>query len=258
MKFKFDKDDLKESLTIDQVFELTAELGGEPIMDKSGTFFTAKTICHNHIGEGSHKLYYYNNTHLYKCYTDCGTSFDIYELVRKAKSLAGMDWPLPKAIAYVANYFGVAALEEDFDNLQEKLQDWEILNNYQKLSSISESKQIVELKIFEEKILKNLPHPHIISWEQEGITREIMEHRGICYDPCNQGIVIPHYDIDGRLIGIRERTLIKEDEKYGKYRPAILNKQMYNHPLGFALYNLNNSKEAIKTLQKAIVFEGKR
>jgi hypothetical protein len=33
---------------------------------------------------------------------------------------------------------------------------------------------------------------------------------------------------------------------------------MYNHPLGFALYNLNKSKDAIKTLQKAIVFEGEK
>ena len=31
---------------------------------------------------------------------------------------------------------------------------------------------------------------------------------------------------------------------------------MYNHPLGFNLYNLNNSKEAIKAIKKVIVFEG--
>lgn len=258
MNFKFDKDDLKESLTIDQIFELTAELGGEPLMDKSGTFFTAKTICHNHIGEGSHKLYYYDNTHLFRCYTDCGTSFDIYELVTKVRKLAGDEWPLPKAIAYVANYFGVAALEENFDSVQEKLEDWEILNNYKKYSSISESKQIVELKIFEDNFLNNLPHPRILPWENEGITKEVMSHRGICYDPHNQGIVIPHYDIDGKLVGIRERTLIKEDEVYGKYRPAILNKKMYNHPLGFNLYNLNNSKNTIDTLKKAIIFESEK
>lgn len=258
MRFKFDKDDLKESLTIDQIFELTAELGGEPIMDKSGTFFTAKTICHNHIGEGSHKLYYYDNTHLFKCYTDCGTSFDIYELVTKVKALAGMEWPLPKSIAFIANHFGVAAFEDDFDNLQEKLQDWEILENYHRLNSINESKQIVELKIFDDRFLKNLPHPRIIPWEEEGISPEVMKHRGICYDPKNQGIIIPHYNIDGQLIGIRERTLIKENEKYGKYRPAILNRQMYNHPLGFALYNLNNSKDAIQVIKKAIVFEGEK
>jgi DNA primase len=33
---------------------------------------------------------------------------------------------------------------------------------------------------------------------------------------------------------------------------------MYNHPLGFALYNLNHSKDAIKVLQKAIIFEGEK
>lgn len=33
---------------------------------------------------------------------------------------------------------------------------------------------------------------------------------------------------------------------------------MYNHPLGFSLYNLNNSKNNIKILKKAIVFEGEK
>ena len=85
-----------------------------------------------------------------------------------------------------------------------------------------------------------------------------MNDKGICYDPLYEGIVIPHYDINGNLIGIRERTLIKENEIYGKYRPAIINGKMYNHPLSFNLYNLNFSKSNIKTTQKAIVYEGKR
>ena len=33
---------------------------------------------------------------------------------------------------------------------------------------------------------------------------------------------------------------------------------MYNHPLGMNLYNLNNSKDAIKIIKKAIVFEGEK
>lgn len=258
MNFKFDKDDLKESLSIDQIFGLVAELGGEPIMDKNGGFFTSKTICHNHLGEGSHKLYYYENTHLFKCYTDCGTSFDIYELVCKVKTLAGMDWNLPKSIAFVASFFGVAAHSSDFENLHENLQDWEIFENHDKINALSNSKQIVELKIYDDTILKNLPTPRILPWEKEGISREVMMHRGICYDPLNQGIVIPHYNVDGELVGIRERTLVKENEQYGKYRPAILNRQMYNHPLGFNLYNLNNSKDAIKALGQAIVWEGEK
>ncbi len=33
---------------------------------------------------------------------------------------------------------------------------------------------------------------------------------------------------------------------------------MYNHPLGFNLYNLNNSKDNIKIMKKAIIFEGEK
>ena len=37
-----------------------------------------------------------------------------------------------------------------------------------------------------------------------------------------------------------------------------LNGQMYNHPLSFNLYNLNNSKDNIKALKKVIIFEGEK
>lgn len=268
--YKYDKDELKESLTIEQVFDLVAEFGGEPRMQ--GNFFIARTICHNPAGEGSHKLYYYDNTKLFRCYTDCGTTFDIYELICKIKnhnqeyktyySREGKqiqrEWQIFDAIEFVAIYFGYSAQTFDFQDSQEKLQDWKVFSNYERINNTEEQQQKVELKIFDDKILKHLPRPHITPWEKEGISQEVMLHRGIAYDPKNQGIVIPHYDIDGNLIGIRERTLIKEEEKTGKYKPAILNGQMYNHPLGFNLYNLNNSKENIKILQKAVVFEGEK
>ena len=38
----------------------------------------------------------------------------------------------------------------------------------------------------------------------------------------------------------------------------FLNGQMYNHPLGFNLYNLNNSKQQISKIKKAIIFEGEK
>ena len=51
MSFKYDKDTLKENLTIEEVFDLVSELGGEPIMGNG--LFTARTICH---GGDNHKL----------------------------------------------------------------------------------------------------------------------------------------------------------------------------------------------------------
>lgn len=263
-------EEIKNNLTIEQVYDLVAELGGEPRME--GNYFVAQTLCHNHAGEGSHKLYYYNNTKLFKCYTNCGDTFDIFELIcrhmntigqvknyytREGK-LAERKWEVFDAIEFVLLYFHISSQNNNFFEEQEKLQDWSYFNILEKNSLVTLNKKTIEMRIFDENILKFLPRPHITPWEEEGITREVMMNRGIAYDPKNQGIVIPHYNEYGQLIGIRERTLIKEEEKYGKYRPAILSGQMYNHPLGFNLYNLNNSKDNISQMGKAIVWEGEK
>ena len=252
MEYKEFSEKVKNDLSIDQVYDLLASLGGDPQI--KGDLIISRTICH---GGHSHKLYYYNNTKLFKCYTDCLDSFDIFELIIKINKLNNIDYSLPQAIRFITNYYGIIVETEISEN-QENLQDWQILNKYDRSGSQEKEEKIVEMKFYDDKILQYLPHPRILNWEKEGITREVMEECGICYDPSYQGIVIPHYNIDGKLVGIRERTLIKENENNGKYKPAILNYKQYNHPLGFNLYNLNNSKENIKKIKKVFVFEGEK
>ena len=48
-----------------------------------------ETCCHNPIGEGSHKLYYYTNTHMFKCYTRCDCMFDIFDLIIRIEQFQG-------------------------------------------------------------------------------------------------------------------------------------------------------------------------
>ena len=267
----YDKDKIKNSLTIEQVFDLVSDLGGEPIMNTN--YFTAQTICHNHPGEGKHKLYYYNNTKLFRCYTECDDTFDIFQLVCKVKNIAQefklkydetghevyRQWELYDAVEFVAIYYGIEAENENFFEKRIKLHDWDILNKYE-ANNLEKQRQIINLHVYEngEKILNNLPRPRLKDWEDEGISPEVAAAAGICYDPRANGIVIPHYDINDHLIGIRERTLVKELEQYGKYRPAILNGKMYNHPLGFNLYNINNSKNHIRKFKKAFIFESEK
>ena len=84
-----------------------------------------------------------------------------------------------------------------------------------------------------------------------------MNHARIGYFPATAQITIPHFDKDGRFVGLRGRALCQPDiDMYGKYRPMMINRQLYNHPLGMNLYNFNNSKENIKATGKAIIFEG--
>lgn len=246
-------ENIKNNLTIEQIEGLVAELGGEP--QRNNKILKAKTICH--CGD-THKLYYYDNTKLFKCYTACNESFDIFDLVFKVKKFSNDKYTFPQSINFISNYFGFLPQQNDFNTQIETLEDWKIFKKYDIINTIKDKEQIVEIKKYDDRILKFLPHPHINIWKNEGISREIMEDRGICYDPVNQGIIIPHYDIDNNLIGIRERTLIKENEQFGKYKPAILNNQMYNHPLGFNLYNINNSHKNIETIKKVIIFERRK
>ena len=254
---RYDKDKIKESLTIEQVFDFCAEMGGEPRMEAGGDIFVMRTICHNHPGEGSHKCYYYNNTHLFRCYTNCG-SMDIFQLYTDIQKVAGYSVELPQAVAYIASYFGFAADYQNFSSDDKNLEDWKILENYDKIEAIVNKEKQVEMKFYDDKILSYYPFIRYKDWEQEGINPDIMKKRGIRFDPAAEAMLIPHYDINNNLVGIRSRTIVKEDEIYGKYRPSVLNGKMYNHPLGFNLYNLNWSKNNILLMKKAIVFEGEK
>ena len=274
--YDYDKNMIKENLTIEQICEFLNEFHAEPIINNN--IIIAKTICHNpfeNLESASHKLYYYDNTKLFKCYTggcaaEGSDAFDIFELTRKVLSREQpkiennregipipREWNLPEAIEYVAQFFGYSPTTRETDNFV-SIETWKVLNNYDRISNINISTQEVELKKYDNVILKHFPILPIYPWMKEGIDFEVMKARGICFDPKNCGIVIPHYDINNNLIGIRERTLILENEEKGKYRPAYLNKQLYNHPLSFNLYNINNSKKNISILKKAVVFESEK
>ena len=255
-----DKDILKQKLDIDTIFNLLQELGGEPILRGNDTLIS-KTICHNPAGEGSHKLYYYDNTQLFRCYTSCSCSFDIFDLITKVKKLEGFEnWELYNSMCFIASYLGISGdMKQENFNEQSKLQDWEIFNKYNNKKFKKDNKKRIEFLNLDYNLIQNFPQPRLLDWEEEGIKQEVIKARNIKYNPSSEGIIIPHYDIDGNLIGIRERTLVQEQaERYGKYHPAYINGKMYNHPLSFNLYNLNFSKDNIKTMRKALVFEGEK
>lgn len=73
----YDKKEVREALTLDNIYDLLVEWNGEPEYTAFG--IVSATICHNPAGEGSRKLYYYTNTDLFHCYTGCAEpSFDIF------------------------------------------------------------------------------------------------------------------------------------------------------------------------------------
>ena len=254
----YDKTEIRDSLTIDNIFELLDEWGGNPELTQFGIIST--TICHNLPGEGSRKLYYYENSGLFKCYTDCDSSFDIFELtIKVAKIQSNKTYDLNDAVCWVAYRFGFSpSYENNAEDLT--LLDWKIFGDYAKIQEIVNKDYSVKLKTYDQGILNCFNYNVLISpWIKEGITREVIKKSRIGFYPGEDQITIPHYDKDGNFIGLRGRTICAKDaEKFGKYRPLKINKILYSHPLGMNLYNLNNSKNNIAIIQKAIVFESEK
>ena len=254
----YDKKAIREELSIDNYFQLVTEWGGNPEFTPFG--FISDTICHNPPGEGSRKLYFYENSDLFKCYTDCDCAFDIFELtIKVAQIQSNRKIDLNDAVRYLAAKFNIVITLDDTEDIG--LADWQYLIAYDKINDIPIVNQVPQLKEYDKRILEPLAiNPNYLTpWINDHIKPEILAHAQIGYNFSTDQISIPHFDKDGRFIGLRGRTMVKEDaERFGKYRPMIINKQQYNHSLGLNLYNLNNSKDNIKRMGKAIIFESEK
>lgn len=250
MSKKLNKDLIKNNLTLEDVKLILNKLGARCNIENDKII--SQTICHNLPSEeNSYKLYYYDNNKMFHCYTGCDDpSFDIFELVRRAVYIqTNNELSFIQILHYVIDYtnidinkiYEIALNEKDID--YDKYLDNENNNT---------------IKTVECKQLDNLSTLRIYFWEKEFITYETLKKFNVKYDGYRHKIIMPHYNENGELIGIRGRALIDEDIEKGKYTPVIYDKIMYSHPLGYNLYGLNVNKENIEKYKIAIIVEGEK
>lgn len=257
----FDKQEIKEKLTLEDVYSLVNDLGGDPEYTSFGIL--SSTICHNPPGIGSRKLYYYSNSGLFHCYSGCADpSFDVFQLVIKAFEIQNnKTLDLNDAVRLIAARLGYDGVEVSSEEDSTLAADWNVLANYDRIQTIEvEQKRNLQLKTYDDSILSRFNYDlRLTPWLKEGISQEAIRHANIGYYPGGDQITIPHYDKDGRFIGLRGRTMCQlEGELYGKYRPIKVGNQQYNHPLGLNLYNLDKSKDIIQQTGKALVVESEK
>jgi len=251
-----DKEELKLLLTKEQIIEIVKELGSGYKLDASGNPYF-QTICHNHGGEGSWKLYYYDDIHSFRCFTECSEFFDIYKLVQKVKNV-----PFIQALNYVQNFFGFGVrhrkgfTEESYDLTD----DWDLINKYTDYHKILQREDF-EHDVVPEGILSLFDDVYPVEWLNEGIGKETLDLFNIKMDLNQKQIIIPHYDTDSNLIGIRCRNLDDYKLKYlgmGKYMPIYLQNHVYSHNLSKNLYGYNITKDAIRRIKKIALWESEK
>lgn len=249
-----DAKQLKDLLTVDDIISIvTKDLGSNGNEWDSHGNPIFQTICHNPPGHGKYKLYYYVDTKTFVCYTECNIHADIYELVRVVKHLNSFK----DAYYYVANYFGYDGSSKELEEFKEITSDWDLLNRYDDINNIDNS--AVTTPTISHNLLEYFSPICPEAWYKEGIDVETMKSYNIKMDVSMEKIIIPHYDIEGNLIGIRGRSFNELELAEGKkYAPVYIENTMYNHPIGDHLYGLNFNKEAIIKSKKAVIFEGEK
>ena len=239
-----DKNALKDGMTPRQVLEFLTGLGVQGSwVDESKLVF--ETACHNHLGEGKHKLYYYDNTKLFYCYTGCGR-FDIFELLNKMNVIKSHEeLSLDEAVdLYVKSQSFIALGSSDRTNAQEDL-------------NLEYTKPVFHY--YDKQEFLNLPRVIVSDWEREGISAQTQHKYNVRFNYSQTSIAFPHLDENYNLLGIRQRILNPEMiERSGKYRPLERKGIMYSSPLSFYLFGLAFNKFNIEREKKAIVFEGEK
>lgn len=241
--------DMRESLTPEEIKSILAEYGVEPAHENQ-MYIQYPTSCHNLDG-GSHKLYYYKENHIFKCYTECDSVFDIFDLIQKMEVLRGRECNLPQAIAKAG--FDPSNKEEVSDD---KRDDLESIEYYSKRNTMTLPR--MEYTGIQKDILNSYSREerYLKPWLNEGITPEALRAFEIRYDILNLAIVIPHKDIHGNIIGIRGRFMAEESKV--KYMPLSHNGTMLSHPLRGNLYGLYENMDPIMKHKTVIIFESEK
>lgn len=228
--------ELVDNLTIDNIKSLLNKLKIPYREIEKG--FVMPTVCHNiNIDEASWKLYYYQDNHIFYCYTECSKAMSIFKFLKTYYETRQIEYDWFEDIYNVVLNCGNFRPKEGFDTIQ-----------YQSLKDRYRiKKKQVELEKYPSGILDMFMKNYPVEWLNDGISRRAMDKYNIKYSVSQNKIIIPHYDINNNLIGIRGRALNEwEIENIGKYMPIQIEKKWYTHPLSLNLYGLNHTKENIK------------
>ena len=236
-----------EQLDTQKVIQLMETLGVSDYIEKPG-YVVFPTICHNEdSSDASMKLYYYENSHIFQCYTECGsmTIFQFMKHYYESHNLS-YDWyqDIYKVILNCSNF------NPDFGFVQKK---------YQSIRSTYAAAEPTKLPTYPNGLIDCFTKFYPPEWLRDGITKESMDKFNIRYSPTQNKIIIPHYNPDGELIGIRGRALNEwEVENVGKYMPIQIEGKWYSHPLSLNLYGLNWTKDNIKRVGVCFLVESEK
>ena len=241
-----DYEQIVKDLKDEEVIRLMYELGADR-HEETDNYIIFPTICHNeNATEASMKLYYYKDTHLFYCFTEDGP-MTIYKFLENYYKTRNIEYNWGQDILKVVFQCSAATdLTTKETIFKQSLKD-----KYRK-------RQSIQLAAYSPNVLESFVKQYPIEWLEDNISAGAMDKYNIRYSISQNKIIIPHYDINNRLVGIRGRALNESEIAYAKYAPVKIEDIVYKHKLSLNLYGLNHNWKNIKELGICYIAESEK
>lgn len=250
---KVDVKKLKKALTLSHYDTILRELG-IPIFSKSNTEWRCWSGEKNRNPlDGSPALVFFPDTKIFIGYTS-SRSYDAISLVQTRLNLLGQTCSFLDACNWILEKTALDPTKITKPLTNTHVYDWSELERFVRVRKYGN-----QLPEYNRNIIDTLPPLYPQAWIDEGISKETMAKYQIrYYERCNQ-TVIPCFDSEARLIGVRVRNWDKDRVEQAKYMPLItLDGQCYKFNTNQMFYGINYNKPEIERIGKVIIVESEK
>ena len=238
---KIDVKKLKKSLSLAHHKQIMQALGIPAYSENKEQIIYFSGDKNKDALKGSPKLYFYKDSQIYFGYTS-SRSYDIISLVQTRLTLLGKQCSFIDACNFILEKTGLDPTKVYKPINNGHVYDWSNLEKFIKIRKYGSA-----LKEYPRTIIDTLPAYFPDSWYDEGISESTMEKYQIrYYERCNQ-TVIPCFDEEARLIGVRVRNWDENRVAEAKYMPLItLDGTCYKFNTNQVFYGINYNRPMIE------------
>ena len=250
---KIDVKKLKKSLSLAHHKQIMQALGIPSYSENSTqiVYYTGDKNVDPY--KGSPKLYFYKDTSIYVGMT-AGRSYDIISLTQTRLALLKQPCSFLDACQFILDTTNINSDSISRVKKEGHVYDWSNLERFIRVRKYGN-----QLSEYNRNIIDTLPPLYPQAWIDEGISEETMDKYQIrYYERCNQ-TVIPCFDDEARLVGVRVRNWDKDRVEQAKYMPLVtLDGQCYKFNTNQVFYGINYNKPEIERTGKVIIVESEK
>lgn len=250
---KIDVKKLKKSLSLAHHKQIMQALGIPAYSENKEQIIYFSGDKNKDALKGSPKLYFYKDSQIYFGYTS-SRSYDIISLVQTRLALLKQPCSFLDACQFILDTTNINPDSISHVEKEGHVYDWSNLERFIKVRKYGN-----QLSEYNRNIIDTLPPLYPQAWIDEGISEETMDKYQIrYYERCNQ-TVIPCFDDEARLVGVRVRNWDKDRVEQAKYMPLVtLDGQCYKFNTNQVFYGINYNKPEIERTGKVIIVESEK